>query len=379
MQDTDPANPASQATRLAAWIRLQQTPGVGPVSVQRLLDRFDNPSVIFSAGYEALAAVVPESMARALCAPLAPALAAIVDATVEAALAWLAIDSNQLLTLDDPAYPPLLRTIADPPVLLYAIGNVALLSAPSLAIVGSRNASVQGVANATAFAQELSGSGLTIVSGMALGIDAAAHDGGLHGPGSTIAVVGTGADRIYPRRNRELAHRIAEHGCIISEYSLGTGPLAGNFPRRNRIISGLSCAVLVVEAAAGSGSLITANTANDQGRDIFAIPGSIHAPLSKGCHKLIKAGAKLVESAADILEELEMAPLARFGAAPGALAYAGEHHGLLASLGHGPVDTDTIAALTDTAPGLLAGQLLALELAGHVERLPGGLFQRVIR
>ena len=378
MQDTDPVHPASQAARLAAWIRLEQTPGVGPVSVQRLLDRFDNPTAIFNAGYDALAGVVPGSLARVLCAPPAPGLAAAVDATLDAALAWLAIDSHHLLTLDHPAYPPLLRTIADPPVLLYAIGNVALLCAPSIAIVGSRNASVQGVANARAFAQELSGAGLGIVSGMALGIDAAAHEGGLCGPGSTIAVVGTGADRVYPRRNRELAHRIAQQGCVVSEYPLGIGPLAGNFPRRNRIISGLSCAVLVVEAAAGSGSLITANTANDQGRDIFAIPGSIHAPLSKGCHKLIKAGAKLVETAADVLDELHMAPLAGLGAARQP-ACALEHHELLTLLGYGPVGTDTIATLTDTAPGLLAGQLLALELAGHVERLPGGLFQRVIR
>lgn len=374
MQDTDPAHPASQAARLAAWIRLEQTPGVGRVSVQRLLDRFDHPHAIFSAGYEALAAVVPDAMARALCAPLPVDIAA----TIEAVSIWLAAGPNHVLALDHPAYPPLLRAIADPPVLLYAIGNVALLSAPSIAIVGSRNASVQGVANARAFAHELSAAGLGIVSGMALGIDAAAHDGGLRGPGSTIAVVGTGADRIYPRSNRDLAHRIAAQGCIVSEYSLGIGPLAANFPRRNRIISGLSCAVLVVEAAAGSGSLITAGLANDQGRDIFAIPGSIHAPLSKGCHKLIKAGAKLVERAADVFDELRMAPLAGFGGAP-AQPYTGEHQQLLASLGHEPVGADLIAALNDTPPALLAGQLLALELAGHVERLPGGLFQRVIR
>ena len=374
MQDTDPAHPASQAARLAAWIRLEQTPGVGRVSVQRLLDLFDHPHAIFSAGYEALAAVVPDAMARALCA--APPAAT--GAYLEAVSQWLAAGPHHVLTLDHPAYPPLLRAIADPPVLLYAIGNVALLSAPSIAIVGSRNASVQGVANARAFARELSAAGLGIVSGLALGIDAAAHDGGLHGPGSTIAVVGTGADRIYPRSNRALAHRIAAQGCIVSEYSLGVGPQACNCPRRYRIISGPCCAVLVVEAAAGSGSLITAGLANDQGRDVFAIPGSIHAPLSKGCHKLIKSGAKLVESAADVFDELRMAPLAGIGSAQ-AQPYTGEHQRLLDSLGYEAVGADLIAARNDTPPALLAGQLLSLELAGYVERLPGGLFQRVIR
>jgi DNA processing protein len=374
VQDTDPATATSQAARLADWIRLEQTPGVGRGSVRLLLDRYHHPHAIFSAGYEALAALVSPAKARALCEAPAPALAACVDA----ALAWLAQPANHLLTLDDPAYPPLLRQIADPPVLLYAIGRIELLSAPAVAIVGSRNASLQGVSNAGAFGHALSAAGLTIVSGLAAGIDAAAHEGGLRGSGSTVAVVGTGADRIYPGRNEALARRIAEQGCIVSEYSLGMGPLAGNFPRRNRVISGLACGVLVVEAAAASGSLITARVANDQGRDVFAIPGSIHSPLSKGCHKLIKAGAKLVESAADLLDELRVAPLAGF-ALPAGPEYDGEHLPLLLALGHGPVNAETLAALTDIDPGFLAGQLLALELEGHVERLPGGLFQRLNR
>ena len=373
MQDTDPAPSTSQAAGLAHWIRLEQTPGVGPVTVQRLLDQFDHPHQIFCAGYDALAAIVSGSIARALCT-IPDGYAASLDRI----LAWCALPGNALLTLDHPAYPPLLRQIADPPVLLYATGQAALLSAPALAIVGSRNASLQGVANAGAFGQAMSGAGLTIVSGMALGIDAAAHEGGLRGAGSTVAVIGTGADRIYPRRNRELAYRIAAQGCIVSEYPLGMGPLSANFPRRNRLISGLSCAVLVVEAAAESGSLITARMAADQGRDVFAIPGSIHSPLTKGCHKLIKDGAKLVESAADLLEELRMAPLACMAPAPGP-AYAGQFLALLHALGHGPVGADSLAALTHTNPGLLAGQLLALELAGQVERLPGGLFQRLNR
>lgn len=373
MQDTDPTSTTSLASALADWIRLEQTPGVGPVAVQRLLDLFDTPPGIFGAPHDALAAVVGAPAARALCEPASP----LVRDTIARVQTWLLADAHHVLSFDHPDYPPLLRQIADPPVLLYAIGSLALLGGPAVAIVGSRNASAQGMLDATAFAQALSGAGLTIVSGMALGIDAAAHDGGLRGCGSTIAVVGTGADRIYPRRNRELACRIAREGCIISEYPLGCGPLPGNFPRRNRLISGLACAVLVVEAAASSGSLITARMALEQGRDVFAIPGSIHAPLAKGCHKLIKQGAKLVESAADLLEELQQAPLG--GALAVAAAYAGPDLALLELMGYGPVDVDTLAALSDAEPGFLAGQLLSLELAGQLERLPGGLFQRLHR
>ena len=374
MQDTDPAPPAGQAASLAAWIRLEQTPGVGRVTVQQLLERLGTPQAIFSAGYQTLAELVSPARARALSEPPSPLLAERIDA----ALAWLELPNNHILTRDDPAYPALLRQIADAPFLLYAVGRTELLAGPAVAIVGSRNASLQGVANAGNFGRALSESGLTIVSGMALGIDAAAHEGGLRGVASTVAVIGTGVDRIYPRRNENLARRIAEHGCIISEYSLGTPPLAENFPKRNRIISGMSCAVLVVEAAAGSGSLITARVANDQGRDVFAIPGSIHSPLAKGCHKLIKDGAKLVESVGDLLTELCLAPLAGLGSAT-APAYAGAALPLLEAMGHGPVNTDALAALTDTAPAFLAGQLLSLELAGQIERLPGGLLQRINR
>jgi DNA processing protein len=371
VQDTDPSSSTSQAARLVDWIRLAGMPGVGPVTVQRLLRQFDHPQHIFSASYEALAAIVPASLARALCAAAAPD-AAYLDKVQR----WLDVPGHHVLTLDEPAYPPLLRQIPDPPMLLYVCGSLALLSQPSVAVVGSRNASLQGAANATAFAHALSCAGLGIVSGLALGIDAAAHEGGLRGPGSSIAVVGTGADRIYPRANRELAHRIASEGCMLSEYSLGQGPRPGNFPRRNRIISGLACAVLVVEAAAESGSLITAHLAAEQGRDVFAIPGSIHSPLSKGCHKLIKNGAKLVESAADLLEELERAPLAGFAPAS-APEIDPEHRALLQAMGHEPLDGDAMASLGGGDLGQLAAQLLALELAGHIERLPGGFFQRI--
>jgi len=383
VQDTDPRPSASpalpSAERLAAWIRLEQTPGVGPATARRLLDRFSSPQAIFAAGHAALRTLVSDAIARALCAPLADEAARAIDDT----LSWLsaaAPSPRQLLCVDDPAYPPLLRQLAAPPLLLYTIGRAELLSRPAVAVVGSRNATVQGVANAAAFARALSEAGLTIVSGMALGIDAAAHEGGLCGPGATVAVIGTGADRIYPKRNAALARRIADQGCIVSEYALGTGPIANNFPRRNRIISGLCGGVLVVEAAAQSGSLITAHVAIEQGRDVFAIPGSIHSPLAKGCHALIRAGAKLVDCAADVLEELQIAPAPVAGPGASALAeYRGDHLALLHALGYGPVDADTLASLTDIDPGFLTGQLLSLELAGQVERLPGGLYQRLVR
>lgn len=373
MQDTDPAPaPApspGQAARLAAWLRLEQVPGVGRLTAGKLLARFHTPDAIFCASHATLASLVSPPQAAALLAAPAPG-------AIECALAWDAGDNQSILTLDDARYPRALRDIPDPPLLLYVIGRSALLTRPALAIVGSRNATAQGAANARAFARALSAEGLTIVSGMALGIDAAAHEGGLEGRGATVAVIGTGADRIYPARNEGLARRIAAEGCIVSEYPLGTPATPANFPRRNRIISGLCRGVLVVEAAARSGSLITAHVANDQGRDVFAIPGSIHAPLSKGCHKLIKEGARLVESAADVLQELGM--LAPDAPAPEQVArLTGELGALLHALGHEPAGADRLVTLTGMAAGTLSGHLLALELAGHVERLPGGLFQRV--
>ena len=385
MQDTDPAPTISQTERLANWIRLEQTPGVGRTSIRRLLAHFDTPADIFAAGVEHLCTLVSPARARALCAPPPPALTAQLARFAQ----WVAIPGNHLLTINDPAYPPLLRQIGDPPIVLYAIGRIELLSCPAVAMVGSRNASLQGIANARAFGQALSAAGRSIVSGLAMGIDAAAHEGGLREAGSTIAVLGTGADRIYPARNAELARRIAVQGCIVSEYPLGEGPLKSNFPRRNRIISGLASAVLVIEASEHSGSLITAEYAGDQGRDVFAIPGSIHSALSKGCHKLIKDGAKLVESVDDLLHDLQATPRLTLRRADrededededadaDADEEQAEHAVLLAALGYGPVDCDTIAAGCDLAPGKLAGQLLSLELAGKVERLPGGLFQRI--
>lgn len=373
MQDTDPSS-IPQAD-LSAWLRLEQTPGLGLVRAERLLARFGTPAAIFQASHAALGEIVPAAIARTLCEPVSAAIALYISQALE----WLAQPGNVLLTRADPAWPPLLREIATPPLLLYAKGRVALLGGTAVAIVGSRNATLQGSANARAFAAALSRAGVTVVSGMALGIDAAAHEGALDGAGATVAVVGTGADRIYPRRNQALARRIASEGCVVSEYSLGIGPLAANFPRRNRIISGLCRAVLVVEAAAASGSLITAHVANEQGRDVFAMPGSIHAPLSKGCHRLIKEGASLAESVDDVLEALHMGTAARVTMAPSLPEAAAELLPLLLALGHDPMHPDILAGATDTDPGILSGQLLALELAGQIERLPGGLFQRIYR
>jgi len=250
-----------------------------------------------------------------------------------------------------------------------------LLNRRSLAIVGSRNPTPQGLADASAFASALGQAGLTVVSGMALGIDAAAHRGALATPGATIAVIGTGADRIYPARNRDLAHAIAADGAIISEFPLGTPPIAANFPRRNRLIAGLALGCLVVEAAAKSGSLITARLAVECGREVFAIPGSIHSPLAKGCHQLLKQGAKLVESAEDILEELHWsAPLAT-PPQPGPKSVAeGE---LLRVIGHDPCAIDTLVARSGLTPDALIAMLLQLELEGRIASLPGGLYQRL--
>lgn len=370
---THPAHPPTAphtptAAALAAWLRLEQTDGVGLLSAHRLLSRFGAPEAVFGASRDQLLAVVKRDQADALLRPPPPTLAAAVDA----ALAWRALPGNLLLTWDHPDYPPNLRHICAAPLMLYVKGRAELLTRPSLAVVGSRNASVQGMLNAERMACALSEAGLTIVSGLALGIDAAAHIGGLRGEGGTLAVIGTGADRIYPAGNGELARRIAEHGCIVSEYALGTPPLRDNFPRRNRVISGLARGVLVVEAAAKSGSLITARLAIAQGRDVYAMPGSVHAALAKGCHRLIREGAKLVETAADVLEDLNLP-----GGGGGARLDDTFVDRVLEAIGDHPAGADMLAAALGQSAAELQAQLLALELAGLIERLPGGLFQRL--
>jgi DNA processing protein len=359
----------------AAWLRLTLTPDVGPQTARTLLAAYGLPQAIFAAGRESLARHVPAALAVVLAAPAA----ATVDGAVRAAERWLELDgAHALLTLADEDYPPLLLATVDPPPVLFAVGRRELLRRPALAIVGSRSATQQGAANAEAFAQHLARAGLTIVSGLALGIDAAAHRGALKAiddgaDASTVAVLGTGVDVVYPASNRALFDAIRSRGLLLSEFALGTPGIAHNFPRRNRIISGLARGVLVVEAALRSGSLITARLAAEAGREVFALPGSIHSPTARGCHRLIKDGAKLVESAQDVLDELRIDVRAAERRAPRPAA----HEALLQSLGFDPVDLDTLAARTGRDAGRLAAELLELELAQHIERLPGNRYQRL--
>jgi DNA processing protein len=356
-----------------AWLKLSLTPDLGGAGLRRLLAAFGDPQRVLAASRGELSRHVPDATAVAIReGNTAEALAV--------ASAWLDDPLNSIVTLADHHYPPCLLQIADPPPLLYVKGRAELLSRPSLAIVGSRNATAQGVANAEAFARTLSDAGLTIVSGLALGADAAAHRGGLDGASSSVAILGTGADIVYPARNRTLAHALAERGALVSEFALATRPLAGNFPRRNRLISGLALGCLVVEAAADSGSLITARLAAEQGREVFAIPGSIHSPLAKGCHRLIKQGAKLVENARDILEELQIPAPAPAPAAPAPAAAADARtRRLLEALGDEALDRDTLATRCRLQPAELAALLTQLEIDGEVAALPGGLIQRLRR
>lgn len=411
---------------LGAWLRLTLSPGVGNGAARRLLARFGLPQEIFRQSEHDLRQCVTAAQASALCS-VPEGWEALLHTTQQ----WLEGGSadgpaRAVVTLGDPRYPERLLDTEDPPLLLYLTGPVRLIAdapfAPGrcLAVVGSRNPTAQGAQNARQFARALRGAGLTIVSGLALGVDAAAHEGaldlaaacadaGAEDTPATIAVVGTGLDRVYPRKNLDLARRIAERGLLVSEYPLGTPPLAGNFPKRNRIISGLSQGTLVVEAALASGSLITARMAAEQGREVFAIPGSIHAPQSRGCHALLRQGAKLVESAEDVLEELRgsMPRAAQnhppvvagqpANAATSAKAMGGTRAGssapaaptpseaggravespLLQALGFDPMGLDALVARTGLDAASLQVQLLELELDGQVARLPGGLFQRM--
>jgi DNA processing protein len=360
---------------VAAWLRLLETPQVGRESARRLLAAFGSPEAVLAAPAAARREVVPAEIAKAL--DLAPEH---LSALTEATWRWLSDDSSgprHVLALGDPAYPQLLLQTADPPLLMYLQGDVTLLNAPGIGVVGSRHPTPQGKDNALAFSTHLSQAGWTIVSGMALGIDGAAHEGGLAGAGRTIAVVGTGLDRVYPRRHLELARRIAQHGAIVSEYAIGTPPLPPNFPLRNRIIAGLTRGTLVVEAALQSGSLITARLASEAGREVFAIPGSIHSPQSRGCHALLKQGAKLVESGADVLEEFPARSESTRTVPHEATEIAPTGDPVLEALGFDPVSLDALIARTGWPAPELNAKLLELELMGDVARLPGQLFQRV--
>jgi DNA processing protein len=359
---------------LAAWLRLTLIPGIGGETQRRLLAAFGSPEAVFAAGRSALSGVIGSAAASRL-------IDADVAARVEQALAWQSSgERRHFVALGDADYPPALLAIADPPSLLYVCGQRERLALPSLAIVGSRNATPAGALTATQFAAALADAGLAIVSGLALGIDGAAHRGALAAGGTTIAVIGTGIDRIYPAQHEALAREIAERGVIVSEFPLASPPLPGNFPRRNRLIAGLARGVLVVEAALGSGSLITARLAADQGREVFAIPGSIHSPQSRGCHRLLRDGAKLVETAADILEELRWSsPAPHHAPATDTALYSETEQKLLAALGHAPCAIDELARRSGLTAAELSVILLQLELAGHVAGLPGGRYQRLPR
>lgn len=350
---------------LAAWLTLCLTPGLGAATIRRLLHVFGPPEEILRADAAGLTRAANAEVAAALKSGNA-------DAAVERALHWASMPDHHIITLADGEFPRLLLEIPDPPLLLYAHGNPALLQRPALAVVGSRNGTAQGLRNAEAFAKAFSAGGLTIVSGLAWGIDAAAHRGGLGGKGSTIAVLGTGIDIVYPKSNTALFAEIAARGLLLSEYPLGTPSIGHNFPRRNRLISGLARGCLVVEAALGSGSLITARMASEQGREVFAIPGSIHSPLSKGCHSLIKQGAKLVDAAEDVLTELG----AIYPAPTPTMDSPGDD-GLLVHMGYDPVDVDALCARAGIPAQDVAAELLRLELDGLVSPLPGGRYQRL--
>jgi DNA processing protein len=372
-----------QRDELAGWLRLALSPQLGPAGARKLLAAFGLPEAILAQGEPALARVVGSAPAQALRQPPEG-----LDTQLETTLHWLAQDpaTRQIVTLGDPDYPAALLTIEDPPLMLYRMGRVAATPTRALAVVGSRNATPQGLEDARRFARAFAQADVTVVSGLALGIDGAAHEGALEGAAAdalaTIAVVGTGLDRVYPKRHLELAHRIAERGMIVSEYPIGTPPLAPNFPRRNRLIAGLAQGTLVVEAALQSGSLITARLAAEQGREVFAIPGSIHSPHARGCHALLRQGAKLVESAQDVLEDLRFV-LPAPAAAPGVAAEEPEgeppEDPLLAAMGYAPIGLDALIDRTGIPAPRLSARLLELELAGAVARLPGGLYQRQVQ
>lgn len=361
-----------QASDIESWLSLNLINGLGDESIRRLLVAFGSPTAIFSASTSALEQTVKAPIAKAIRQGADPG-------KISATLKWLEDPANSIVTLADADYPAQLLNIADPPPLLYLKGQRNLLKSSALAVVGSRNATPQGIANAESFSEAASHAGLCIISGMALGIDTAAHLGGLRGTAASIAVVGTGLDIVYPAKNHQLAHRLAREGALISEFPLGTPAIGRNFPRRNRIISGMSQGCLVVEAALRSGSLITARQALEQGREVLAIPGSIHSPLSKGCHALIKQGAKLVENTQDILDELnyQSVIVSDSKSKETSMPCSTENTALLAHLGYDSVDIDTLCIRSGLTAETVSAMLLTLELDGLIASLPGGCYQRI--
>ncbi|MGD8429325.1 MAG: DNA-processing protein DprA [Ectothiorhodospiraceae bacterium] len=376
-----PAAPeTTPAADLAAWLRLWRAPGIGPRAFGEILRHFGDPGAFFGASSALRARSGIESR-------ILEAAAGVSEDAAAPDLRWLEKDGNHVVTLADPAYPAQLRELPGAPPLLFVTGNPQALSTPQLGIVGSRNATSGGVANATDFAFHLARAGLAITSGLALGVDGAAHRGALDADGTTLAVMATGPDRIYPARHRDLAREISADGALVTEFPVGTGVRREHFPRRNRLISGLSLGVLVVEASVRSGSLVTARHALEQDREVFAIPGSIHNPLARGCHALIRGGAKLVESTADILEELPPVELpeaspgtadaAEKGAATEPPALDGDYRAVLDALGHDPVPFDVLLQRTALTPDTLSSMLLVLELKGIVAAVAGGRYARI--
>jgi DNA processing protein len=372
------AAPEPDGSDITDWLTLYHAPGVGAVTFLQLLDQFGDAREILraSTGHLKATGLSPETIAY---------LRQPDRKQIDRDLTWLDQPHNRLITCRDLDYPQLLLQIPDSPPLLYTHGNVDILSSLQISMVGSRNPTVSGRRTASEFAGCLALAGLTITSGLALGIDAASHSGALDAGKPTIAVMGTGLDRVYPASHRDLAHRIAELGALVSEYPIGTPPRPENFPRRNRIISGLSLGTLVVEAATRSGSLISARCAADQGREVFAIPGSIHNPLSRGCHALIRQGAKLVETAQDILDELGTLAAATTVTTRSSVAMSAEqspeladdYMQLLESMGYSHTSVDMLVETSGLTPAVVSSMLLQLELKGFIASGPGGLYNRL--
>lgn len=361
---------------LANWLALCRTPGLGPRTIQQLLHACGTPRAVFDRAVHAGLPLAP---------PVLDALRRPDWAAVEGDIAWLARAGCTAVPLDHPAYPSLLRQIGDAPPVLFVQGDPALLARPQLAVVGSRNPTPQGRETAFEFARALAAAGLGITSGLATGIDTAAHQGALAASGVTGAVLGCGLDEIYPPQNRALAAQIRHSGNLVSAFLPGTPPLASHFPQRNRLISGLALGTLVVEAATRSGSLITARCAVDQGREVFAVPGSIHNPLSRGCHALIREGAKLVETVGDILEEL--GALSQYVLNLDVAATDDLNKGcreapdaaqarLLESMGFDPISMDVLIERSGLTPEEVSSMLLVLELQGYVAAIGGGRYCR---
>ncbi|HZP11248.1 MAG TPA: DNA-processing protein DprA [Nevskiaceae bacterium] len=364
---------ADEAEDLRAWLALLRAPGIGPAWGRQLLEEFHTPLQALSAGPASWERIgLPRALHPSLRKPDAEA--------IERDVAWLGGANRHFVSIEDERYPAALKEVAQAPLALFCQGDVALLGGPQIAIVGARAASPEGLDNARKFASVLAKAGLVVTSGLAQGVDGAAHRGALDAGGNTIAVCGTGLDRVYPAKHRELAHEISAKGLLVSEFSPGMPPMSDNFPRRNRVISGLSLGVLVVEAAARSGSLITARLALEQGRDVFAIPGSIHNPAAKGCHALIRQGAKLVDSARDILEEVAPRLGLRVPAEKSSPSLEPKldapQRKVLEAIGHSATSFDTLVERVAMSVEELSSVLLMLELDGLIAAAPGGAFLR---